>query len=71
MKLYISTDDNGDIHITDDDNFTPNFPVRFYEMDLPNTGRKRYFFINLGSQSISLDTKYQLFRGMEYDIHAS
>ena len=47
MKLYISTDDNGDIHICDDNKFTPDFPVRFNEMDFPNTGRKRNIIINL------------------------
>jgi hypothetical protein len=63
MKLYISTDDKGDIHITDDKYFTPDFPVRFNEMDFPDTGRKRYFNINLKSQSINLNTKERYFVG--------
>ena len=45
MKLYISTDKNGDIHISDE--YPIFFPVRFKEIDFPPTSRERHIIIDI------------------------
>jgi len=63
MELSIAVDDKGHIHIMDDDYFLPEFVVRYHNINIPNTGRKRCFFINLKSQSINLNTEDRTFVG--------